>query len=41
MRRPIGGVVTLIAVVIGTLNAAMAGGKPGQRYHTKINRALA
>jgi hypothetical protein len=37
----VGGVVTLIAVVIGTLIAAMAGGKAGQRYHAKINRALA
>jgi MFS family permease len=35
----VGGVVTLVAVVIGTLMAAMVGGKAGQRYHTKIDRA--
>jgi hypothetical protein len=37
----VGGVITLIAVVLGTLLAAMLGGKAGQRYHTKIDRAVA
>jgi len=37
----VGGVITLVAVVIGTLMAAMVGGKAGQRYHTKIDRAAA
>jgi MFS family permease len=36
----VGGVITLIAVVLGTLVAAMVGGKAGQRYHTKIDRAV-
>jgi hypothetical protein len=31
-------VIALIAVVVGTLLAAMAGGKAGQRYHNKIDR---
>ena len=33
-----GGVIALIAVVLGTLLAAMAGGKTGERYHRKIDR---
>jgi MFS family permease len=33
-----GAVIALIAVVVGTLLAAMAGGKAGQRYHNKIDR---
>lgn len=37
----VGGVVLLVAVVIGTLMFAMLGGKAGQRYHTKIDRAVA
>ncbi len=37
----IGGVITLVAIVLGTLLAAMLGGKAGQRYHTKIDRAAA
>lgn len=37
----VGGIVTLIAVVLGTLLAAMLGGKAGQRYHSKIDRAAA
>jgi MFS family permease len=36
----VGGVITLVAVVLGTLMAAMLGGKAGQRYHTKIDRAV-
>jgi hypothetical protein len=37
----IGGVIALVAVVLGTLVAAILGGKAGQRYHTKIDRAAA
>jgi MFS family permease len=37
----VGGVVTLVAVVLGTLLAATTGGKAGQRYHSKIDRAIA
>ena len=33
-----GGLITLAAVLVGTLLAAFAGGKVGQRYHTKIDR---
>jgi hypothetical protein len=33
-----GAVVTLVAVVIGTLIAATIGGKAGERYHKKIDR---
>ena len=34
-----GGVILLIAVLIGTLLAAMAGGKAGQRYHRRVDEA--
>jgi hypothetical protein len=34
-----GGVLALVIVVIGTLIAAMAGGKSGERYHRKVDRA--
>jgi hypothetical protein len=34
-----GGIIATIAVVLGTLLAAMAGGKVGERYHRKIDRA--
>jgi MFS family permease len=33
-----GGVIALLAVVLGTLLAAVAGGKAGTRYHRKIDR---
>jgi len=33
-----GGVIALIAVVVGTLLTAMIGGKAGERYHRKIDR---
>jgi len=33
-----GGVITLVAVVLGTLLAAVAGGKAGTRYHRKIDK---
>lgn len=34
-----GGIIALAAVVLGTLLAAMLGGKAGERYHRKIDRA--
>lgn len=37
----IGGIVALVVIVLGTLLAAMLGGKAGQRYHSKIDRAAA
>jgi hypothetical protein len=33
-----GGVITLVAIVLGTLLAAVVGGKAGTRYHRKIDR---
>ena len=33
-----GGIITLVAVVIGTALAAVVGGKAGHRYHTKVDR---
>ncbi|HWJ11725.1 MAG TPA: hypothetical protein VNS46_20255 [Nocardioides sp.] len=35
----VGGIVTAVLLVLGTLLAAVVGGKAGQRYHTKIDRA--
>ena len=35
----VGGLVTLVAIAVVTLLAAMAGGKVGQRYHAKVDRA--
>ena len=34
-----GGVIALIAIVLGTIVAAVAGGKVGERYHKKVDRA--
>jgi hypothetical protein len=34
-----GGLIALAAVVIGTLLAAILGGKTGERYHKKVDRA--
>ena len=34
-----GGAIALAAVVLGTLLAAIVGGKTGQRYHTRVDRA--
>jgi hypothetical protein len=34
-----GGLITLIAIVVVTLFAAMAGGKVGERYHRKVTDA--
>ncbi len=33
-----GGIITLAAILVGTLVAAFVGGKVGQRYHTKVDR---
>ncbi len=33
-----GGLIALAAIVIGTLLAAMAGGKQGTHYHRKIDK---
>jgi len=34
-----GGLIALAAVVLGTLLAAILGGKSGERYHKKVDRA--
>ena len=34
-----GGIIALAAILIGTLIAAIAGGKVGERYHRKVDRA--
>jgi hypothetical protein len=34
-----GGAITLVLILIGTLLAAIAGGKVGERYHRKVDRA--
>jgi hypothetical protein len=34
-----GGAIALAAIVIGSLLAALAGGKVGQRYHRRVDRA--
>jgi hypothetical protein len=34
-----GGVIVLVAVVVGTLLAAIAGGKAGTHFHRKVDRA--
>ncbi len=33
-----GGAITLAAIVLGTLLAAFAGGKVGERFHRKVDR---
>jgi hypothetical protein len=33
-----GGVIAIVAVLLGTLIAAIAGGKVGERYHRRIDR---
>lgn len=35
----LGGVITAVVVLLGTLLAAMAGGKVGRRYHRKVDHA--
>jgi len=34
-----GAAITLVAVIVGTLLAAIGGGKAGERYHRKVDRA--
>jgi len=34
-----GGALALVAVIVGSLLAAIAGGKAGERYHRKVDRA--
>ncbi|MFL6134667.1 MAG: hypothetical protein ACJ72A_17815 [Nocardioidaceae bacterium] len=34
-----GGIITALVILVGTLLAAMAGGKVGHRYHDKVDRA--
>ena len=34
-----GGVIALAAILLGTIVAAMAGGKVGERYHRRVDRA--
>ncbi len=34
-----GGVIALVAIVIGTLLASLAGGKAGEAYHRRVDRA--
>lgn len=33
-----GGIIALVAIVVGTLLAALAGGKAGTRFHRKVDR---
>jgi hypothetical protein len=35
----IAGIITALVVLVGTLLAAMAGGKVGRRYHRKVDHA--
>jgi hypothetical protein len=37
----LGGIITAIAVLVGTLLAAMFGGTVGRRYHSRVDRAAA
>jgi len=34
-----GGLIALAAILIGTLIAALSGGKVGERYHKRVDRA--
>jgi hypothetical protein len=34
-----GGIIALVAIVVGTLIAAIAGGKAGESYHRRVDRA--
>ena len=36
----IGALITLVLILLVTLGAAVGGGKVGQRYHSKVDRAL-
>jgi hypothetical protein len=33
------GLIALAAILVGTALAALAGGKTGERYHRKVDRA--
>jgi amino acid transporter len=35
-----GGIIAAVVILLGTLLAAMAGGKVGHRYHDKVDRAV-
>lgn len=35
-----GGIITALAILVGTALAAMAGGKVGHRYHDKVDRTV-
>ena len=35
----LGGILTAVAVLLGTLLAAMLGGKVGRRYHSRVDAA--
>ena len=35
----IGGLITLVAIVLGSLLAAIAGGKAGESYHRRVDAA--
>lgn len=37
----LGGIITAVAVLVGTLLAAMFGGTVGRRYHSRVDRAAA
>ena len=34
-----GGIIALVAILVGTAIAAVLGGKAGERYHRKVDRA--
>jgi hypothetical protein len=34
-----GGLIALAAILVGTLIAALSGGKVGERYHKRVDRA--
>ncbi len=34
-----GGIITLVAVILVSVIAAVLGGKAGERYHRKVDRA--
>jgi hypothetical protein len=34
-----GAIIALLAILVGTVLAAMSGGKVGERYHRKVDRA--
>ena len=38
-QMTLGGIITAVVILVGTLLAAMFGGKVGHRYHDKVDRA--